>query len=497
MSRRQWSHARGGEAGIAMILAIFMVLILSVLGSSLMFVAQTETFSSLNYRLTSQARYGAESGVHKAANFLLYSYAAPGGAGDPLANYTMTVSPVTFGGDPVVLSSDPDVESNYPAEAVRTAFAAATADSFDVDDGTVSFTAHARLLSMRPITDILAGGTATIQTWQITGVGRLAGARDTSVEVSAIIERQVAPWFNYAAFATYNGCAALSFAGGATTNSYDSSAALVGGVPVLSNSGGNVGTNGNLTEVGNPTTVHGTLSSPRAGVGACTSNNVTAQTVSGNASVTGGLVELPQPIDYPTPPAPNPLPPTTTQGFTQNGGCPAGAPPQCAASAGGATITPASASSTVTMGNVSLTGNTTLRLRAGTYVINSLDIAGNSRIIIESGPVVFNIAGQGVATPLKIVGNGLSNPTFVPENLRFIYGGTGTVQVAGGTDTAALLYAPNATGSFSGGSDWYGAVILKQLTATGGTSIHYDRRLQVTGVTAGNYVMSAFTWRTF
>ena len=36
-----------------------------------------------------------------------------------------------------------------------------------------------------------------------------------------------------------------------------------------------------------------------------------------------------------------------------------------------------------------------------------------------------------------------------------------------------------------------------RLTATGGTALHYDRRLQVTGVTAGNYVMSSFTWKTF
>ena len=43
-----------------MILVLFMVLILSVLGSSLMFVSRTETLSSLNYKTMSQARYGAE-----------------------------------------------------------------------------------------------------------------------------------------------------------------------------------------------------------------------------------------------------------------------------------------------------------------------------------------------------------------------------------------------------------------------------------------------------
>jgi len=141
------------DAGIAMILAIFMVLILSVLGSSLMFVSQTETFSSLNYRLTSQARYGAESGVHKATNYLLYGgYAAPGDGADPVSNYVLTVSPVTYGGDPVVLSSDPDVDPNYPVEATQTAFANATEGTMNVDDGSVTFSSpQGSRSSIRPV----------------------------------------------------------------------------------------------------------------------------------------------------------------------------------------------------------------------------------------------------------------------------------------------------------------------------------------------------------
>ena len=53
------------------------------------------------------------------------------------------------------------------------------------------------------------------------------------------------------------------------------------------------------------------------------------------------------------------------------------------------------------------------------------------------------------------------------------------------------------TGAFSGGSDFYGAVILKQLTAAGGASIHYDLNLKKTAFTEGNPMMSAFTWKSF
>ena len=60
-----------------MIIALFMMLALSVVGATLMTVTQTETDSSHNYRLMSQARYGAESGVHGATNYLLFTYPAP------------------------------------------------------------------------------------------------------------------------------------------------------------------------------------------------------------------------------------------------------------------------------------------------------------------------------------------------------------------------------------------------------------------------------------
>ena len=65
---------RSDERGIALVVTLFMVLILSVLGASLVFVSRTETISSLNYKTMSQTRYGAESGIHHAANHLLWAY---------------------------------------------------------------------------------------------------------------------------------------------------------------------------------------------------------------------------------------------------------------------------------------------------------------------------------------------------------------------------------------------------------------------------------------
>ena len=490
------------ERGIAMIIALFMVLAMSVLGTSLMFVSRSETISSQNYRVMSQARYAAESGIHKAANYLMSAAYVPPSTPGELAQFTTTATPVLIAGgnDEVLLSSDAN-ESTYPVNAVKTAFAAATVGSINVGDASVSYTAQAKLLSMRQIFDQYTLSNKTLQTWEISAVGRINGAQDAEVEVSAIVERQPVSLYSYAAFATYNGCAALSFAGGAVTNSYDSSTDIVGGaVSSFDNYGGNVGTNGNLTEVGNPTTINGSMSTPRSGVGACTANNVTAETIVGQASVTEGLTQLSQEIQYPTPSIPNPG--TGNQNFTQAGGCPAGAPYCTAVNTApnkGAIIQPPTSTTEVLLGNVTVNGNATLQLKGGIYVVNSIDIAGSSKIKIvpNTGPVIFKVKGDGVTTPIKIEGNGISNPSLIPTNLEFQYAGTGNVQMAGGTDTAALFYAPNAQGSISGGADLYGSIVVKNMTATGGAAIHYDRQLEKTALTPGNYMMSAFTWKNY
>src|SRR5205807_307087 len=67
----------------------------------------------------------------------------------------------------------------------------------------------------------------------------------------------------------------------------------------------NLGTNGNQDDTGNNVTINGTLSTPRVGVGSCSSGNVTAFT--GNlAGITGGLKELPQAVQLNPPVIPAP-----------------------------------------------------------------------------------------------------------------------------------------------------------------------------------------------
>ena len=63
------------------------------------------------------------------------------------------------------------------------------------------------------------------------------------------------------------------------------------------------------------------------------------------------------------------------------------------------------------MGNVNLNGAAVVHLKAGIYEVNSLTLTGNSKIIVDTGPVIVKIKGTGVTTPLDLAGGGVSNPS--------------------------------------------------------------------------------------
>src|SRR5207244_3582349 len=84
---------RRNEKGTAMLFALILVLVLSVMGASMMFLSQSETWGSMNYRMMTQTRYGAEAGIHAAANFLLFNYVPP----PPTASVPPALPPLPAG----------------------------------------------------------------------------------------------------------------------------------------------------------------------------------------------------------------------------------------------------------------------------------------------------------------------------------------------------------------------------------------------------------------
>ena len=494
---------RSNERGSALVFSLILVLVLSVMAASLMFLARSETWSGMNYRMMTQARYGAEAGVNAAANFLMSNNYVPPTAppGGTFAGFDATKYPLTdAAGNWVYLSTLKSQPANYPNTQMQTAFANNMNGNLLAGNTTVNYTASAQLLSMVSVIPFGTTTPTTIQTWEIKAHGDIATVQNAEAEVVTVLERYTSPAFAYAAFADGTNCAQLSFTGNGITNSYDSATLIpnggtvnpgVGGSSIsFNNFGGNVGTNGNQTDSGANTTVYGTLSTPNPGWGVCSAGNITGLSSNSTSQVTGGMVQLPGVVSFPTPTVP--APGTTNIGMN-NG----------QQTLGPCNVTPCS------YGDITLAGGgknstTTLTLTPGTYNINSISTTGNSQITIapdpvtgQYGPVILNIAGNNTTLPVAIAGNAINNPTYDPSMFQMVYAGTGTVKIAGNGASAAVVYAPNAIASFSGNGQFFGSVIANKVTDVGNGAIHYDLRLKKRLFTVGNYALNSFTWNKY
>ena len=524
---------RSNQKGAALIFTMIFVTVLSIIAVSLIFLSQSETWSSMNYRLMTQSRYGAEAGLHAAANYLMNSYVPPANTGtDVYTLYNLAVSPVTLigGGGPIVLGTAMNgLSINYPVSATQTSFNNAANGYVTSGNNTVNYSVNAELLAMRKVLpcswDPSPSVWNTAQLWKLTSHGDIAGVRNSQVEVSALLESHVVPCFNYAGYATGSGCGSISFNGGGQIDSYDSGAmTLSGGAPVTQTYMGNLGSNGNVNTASN-TVVNGTFSTPATGVGACSAGNVDA--LSGNAAaITGcsisptncvaapGLIHLPQAVSYNLPPipatTPNPSDPTVNGGdvldpCVQN----------CPHNGGGGGGVNANGS----YGDISLAGGASniVHFRPGVvggvcvpgvYYVNSINLNGNASITVDPcpgspvtyQPVTVNIVGQGQSTVLDLGGNGMALPNnvFDASLFQFNYNGTGAVNLHGNGNSTGVIYAPNAPVTLSGNGTIFGAVVGRTLLANGNpVRIHYDRALQNKLVTVGNWTLDTFTWSKF
>jgi hypothetical protein len=506
---------RANETGMAMLFTLILIAVISVMSASMMFLAQSETWSSMNYRLMTQARYGAEAGLHAAANYLTNPTTGyPGiGTADPIASYAVNVSPVTYSGSPVVLSSLSGVGSNYPVNAVKTAFSTASTGSLGAGASTINYTTSAQLLSMRTVRQCGNAQPLTAQLWKLTSHGDIGGVRSAEVEVSALLESHVVPCYQYAAFATSTGCGSINWSGGGPINSYDSSN-LAAGVGAYD---GNVGSNGNAN-VAPHTSITGNFSSPETGVGACASGDALSGAtpatinqyisdceVSATTCGTNYLNQLPQTVQYPAPVTAYPTGVvestlTSPSGTLNPNNCGVGLASGCYGDiTNSITLQP-------------YVNPVTHACSGATYYINTISLNGQRSLTVgpcPSGtlpasavgtyqPIILNIVDVNNSSgPINIGGGSVANPSLNPSNLQIQYAGTGTVSIYGGTTACAVIYAPKSPVTLNGAnSDWYGALITSTLTLNGnGASVHYDRELATGPLnTVGNWTMDTFTW---
>src|ERR1700730_11457493 len=524
------------QRGVALIMALLMVLVLGLLAATVMFTSQAQGWTGLNYRLTAQSRYAAEAGIQSTMNWLASSnYTAP----TTFTSYDMTKNPVQYNGNPVVLSAMSGVSSNYPDPTVVAAFSSALSKSL-AGVPNASFSSYATLLRMNPAGGVSwLGGGGAVQTWQITSQGSVGGIRNATVQVAATYERTGTPVFNYGIEATSSGCKAVDFQGSDYTDSYNSNLGVYGGTNVPA-SGGNIATNGNVN-LGRNAVINGTISVPNTTVGACPDGvtNGSGKTAfdQGTNKLNSGLV-APLPWGCKTTPCyPSPLPPTTTQNVSSACSSVAGC-----TSNGTTTLIDGGRTTSANVytlapglyGNLQIGGADVIHVTAGTYTVNSLNFLQVAKIVVDSGPVVFNLAGQcasgcpsegghnpstsvlwgagfagfnacsgGVTANPDVYGKvtcGPSKAPFsgIPSNFQVVYGGTDLIRV-GGMPNAMVSYAPLSAYYAPGAPvGLFGSIVTGTFDDASQSPFHYDNALQSSAVTVGQYrPVGGFSWTKF
>lgn len=319
------------DSGVALILVLLSMLVLSVLAATIVFTARSETLASHNFKLDTQADYLAKAGIQQAINWFrsthykgvphsqASTYYAVSSTGSPWNLWTSNASPVTcISGCPTTNSSVQLISygsgsSNYPninntegaPRAVATAFASDLNNVRVTGDANNSGTFSINAILLNYQTDLVGSAPATsivpVETWLITSKATWTGgssmtATVATAEEQAVIQPIYVPtWGN----ALYGFCSvSMTGSAGTCTDAFNSSLGAygAGNTSVASKgcdsttttnviaAGAGVGSNGGVT-LGNNVTVSGDVT-----IGSGPPSGCTASGFSGNASSVLGEV---------------------------------------------------------------------------------------------------------------------------------------------------------------------------------------------------------------
>jgi hypothetical protein len=328
--------------------------------------------------------------------------------------------------------------------------------------------------------------------------------------------------------------------GGQYTNSYVGATQVGNSSPTLSNTGGNIGSYGNISISGGAyilgnvyspfyntgtTGTYGISGGPYPGLNgsvACsTATGGTEWAVNEDNSGSGvgctsqsasSCSQKTYAMPSPAPSYPTPILPTVTAvttAFTSSstgsyygllGGGSGGGNGSGSSGCGvvvapsGGTVAPSgntnagtSFTSPANFGNVDIGSCAVVTLQAGVYNMNSLTIANGATVILPTtGNVVINIltanGDSSVSTALNINGGTVANNGGNPAALTIAYAGTKPVDVDAGANMFATIYAPNAPLEVSGNAGLYGAVVSNTATFSGSGHVIYDSSLNGTSM---------------
>jgi Tfp pilus assembly protein PilV len=328
-----------GDEGVALILVLLAMLVMSALAATIVYTARAETFASNNYKLETEADYISKAGIQRAVNWFrsnhyqaiqqtqASTYYAVTSTGSPYNLYTSNNTPVKcvsgcsslfnptvqFIGYGSGYTNFPNISNTAsPSTTVTSAFAS---DLVNVPVTNASgsylgsFSIRATLLYYQTV----GLGTeppytmAPVETWQVTSLATYTGGQGITLataEESAIVQPIFIPtWGN----ALYGFCGVnMTGSAGTCTDAFNSAfGAYGGGNPTVASgacdsttssnviaAGANVGANGGVT-LGSNVTVSGNVVIGSNATSSCTYSGYTGSTTSVKGEVINGPYKPP------------------------------------------------------------------------------------------------------------------------------------------------------------------------------------------------------------
>lgn len=233
------------------------------------------------------------------------------------------------------------------------------------------------------------------------------------------------------------GKTSVTISGGATADSYDSSLGPYGGANIASNT--RVGSNGDIDLNGSVSTINGDASA--------------AGSISvGSSTITGSAESGVDPVTFP------PVSP-------------------CGPYSDGTGLSDTFTYDAVT-GDLLVSAGGNVDLAAGTYCFNDITLTGGGTLTV-GGPVEIYLTGDGSLSGGSVINNAAVQP--IPSELNIFSSGA-NFSISGGASAYMTLYAPDATVSVPGGTQFWGSIVGDVVNISGGTLFHYDEDLATSGV---------------
>ena len=246
-------EAEYGAKGVALVLVLLIVMILSTLAAAIVFTSRAEALASYNFRSVTQAEYAAMAGVERALRFFTTPavYTAVSQTDAPtyydVSIYSVKMGNLYYANDsvvecisgcasvgPVVLE---DGASNYPDSTTITEFESLMVDhSFSAATGqTARVTVKAELLEYRLVNDQFFPSIdiKPFEVWKITSTGSYdshAGGGTTAAP-SVVVEAVISPFYVPLYVNAMYGRCEVVLNGAACTDSYNSASGQYTGAP--------------------------------------------------------------------------------------------------------------------------------------------------------------------------------------------------------------------------------------------------------------------------